>query len=54
MGGLDPLGQLYRLNRDYEKAFAPLLRAASTPLPVRALFQWRYMYDCLVRGVFCA
>ncbi|KAJ4463060.1 hypothetical protein PAPYR_310 [Paratrimastix pyriformis] len=40
-------GQIYRLAGQPENAYTPALRAAATPLPVRSLFQWRYMYDCL-------
>ena len=39
-------GQLLRLVRRYTDSFAPLLAAARLEYPDRALFNWKYLYQC--------
>ena len=42
------LGQYYRLRADYKSAIPYLLRASKLSVPDRSLFQWHYLYSCLV------
>lgn len=41
------IGQHYSNRQQYQLAIPYLQRAATTPFPDRALFQWHYLYDCL-------
>jgi tetratricopeptide (TPR) repeat protein len=42
------IGQHYRLRNDIERSLPYLLKAAQLPIPERSLFQWHYLYYCLV------
>lgn len=41
------LGQHYRLAGDLKRAYKPLLKAATLPIPDRSLFQWHFLYRCV-------
>jgi len=41
------IGQHYRLAGQYKEALPYLTKAATLPVPDRALFQWHYLYYCL-------
>lgn len=43
------LGQHYRLRGDPKRSLPDLYKAATLPIPQRSLFQWHYLYHCLVR-----
>lgn len=42
------IGQHYRLTGEFKKAIPYLLKASTLPMPSRSLFQWHYLYNCLV------
>jgi tetratricopeptide (TPR) repeat protein len=43
------IGQRFRLSGENLKALPGLMKASSLPIPQRSLFQWHYLYNCLVR-----
>ena len=40
-------GQHFRLSGEFQTAFPYIKKAATLPIPNRALFQWHYLYNCL-------